>query len=326
MTAKRPIISIIIPAYKAENYIRKCLDSIVYQTLKDIEIIIVDDCSPDCTGYICDEYARKDTRIRVIHKKKNGGVGAARQTGLESAKGEYVIHADPDDWMEPKMLEDLYITAKETNADLVFCDFYQDYADGRSKYMSQQLCNPITNKNMLIAILEGNIHGSCWNKLIKREQILKYRLKFVSGINTCEDRQFCLELLLNDISISYLNKAYYHYCFGINNNSLTANTLKELNYKVNKYFIDFAVKNMSCIPYYRDRYIIGNIYFVAISSPISQKSFCEEFKPYIAYIRHVVPFFRYFVVKTSFYGLKTFWYSIWVGYHKCYNLFCKNYK
>ena len=190
MTAKHPIISIIIPAYKAENYIRKCLDSIVYQTLKDIEIIIVDDCSPDCTGYICDEYARKDTRIRVIHKKKNGGVGAARQAGLESAKGEYVIHADPDDWMEPKMLEDLYITAKETNADLVFCDFYQDYADGRSKYMSQQLCNPITNKNMLIAILEGNIHGSCSNKLIKREQILKYRLKFVSGINTCEDRQF----------------------------------------------------------------------------------------------------------------------------------------
>lgn len=325
MTAKRPIISIIIPVYKAENYIRKCLDSIVYQTLKDIEIIIVDDCSPDCSGYICDEYARKDTRIRVIHKKKNGGVGAARQTGLESAKGEYVIHADPDDWMEPKMLEDLYITAKETNADLVFCDFYQDYADGRSKYMSQQLCNPITNKNMLIAILEGNIHGSCSNKLIKREQILKYRLKFVSGINTCEDRQFCLELLLNDISISYLNKAYYHYCFGINDNSLTANTLKEPNYKVNKYFIDFAVKNMSCIPYYRDRYIIGNIYFVAISSPISQKSFCKEFKPYMAYIRHVVPFFRYLVVKTSFYGLKTFWYSIWVGgYHKCYKLFCKN--
>ena len=70
MTAKRPIISIIIPVYKAENYIRKCLDSIVYQTLKDIEIIIVDDCSPDCSGYICDEYARKDTRIRVIHKKR----------------------------------------------------------------------------------------------------------------------------------------------------------------------------------------------------------------------------------------------------------------
>lgn len=92
------VISIICPVYNAQKFIKKCLNSIVQQTFKDWELILVDDGSPDDSGVICDEYAATDERIKVIHKK-NGGVSSARQSGLEAASGEYVIHVDPDDWI-----------------------------------------------------------------------------------------------------------------------------------------------------------------------------------------------------------------------------------
>ena len=113
-----PVISIIVAVYKAESCLRRCVDSLLAQTFQDYEILLVDDGSPDRSGEICDEYARKDNRVRVFHKE-NGGVASARQCGMNNARGEYVIHADPDDWVEPNMLEELYGKAKEENADIV---------------------------------------------------------------------------------------------------------------------------------------------------------------------------------------------------------------
>ena len=98
-----PVISIIVAVYKAESCLRRCVDSLLAQTFQDYEILLVDDGSPDRSGEICDEYARKDNRVRVFHKE-NGGVASARQCGMNNARGEYVIHADPDDWVEPNML------------------------------------------------------------------------------------------------------------------------------------------------------------------------------------------------------------------------------
>ena len=103
MKRSTPKISIISPVYNAEPYIVKCLDSILAQTFESWELILVDDGSLDRSGNICDEYAAKDSRIVVIHKK-NEGVGAARQTGMDNATGEYIIHVDPDDWVESDML------------------------------------------------------------------------------------------------------------------------------------------------------------------------------------------------------------------------------
>ena len=107
-----PIISIIIPVYKAEGHLHRCVDSILAQSFTDFELLLVDDGSPDGSGKICDEYAAKDSRVKVLHKQ-NGGVSSARQTGIENATGEYTIHADPDDWIEPTMLEELYNKATE---------------------------------------------------------------------------------------------------------------------------------------------------------------------------------------------------------------------
>ena len=118
-----PIISIIVPVYKAEAYLHRCVDSLLIQTFTDFEILLIDDGSPDRSGAICDVYAAKDQRVRVFHKE-NGGVSDARQFGVDHALGEYIIHADPDDWVDPTMLEELYRKACETDADIVIADFF----------------------------------------------------------------------------------------------------------------------------------------------------------------------------------------------------------
>ena len=107
-----PKVSIIVAVYKAEEYLRRCLDSLVNQTFEDYEVLLVDDGSPDNSGYICDAYAERYPFVQVIHKA-NGGLASARQCGIDHARGEYTIHVDADDWVEPDMLESLYWKAKE---------------------------------------------------------------------------------------------------------------------------------------------------------------------------------------------------------------------
>ena len=110
-------ISVIVPIYKAENYLHKCIDSILAQTFQDFQLILVDDGSPDKSGKIWDDYAVKDSRIEVIHKQ-NGGVMSARKCGILSARGLYSIQIDPDDWVEPSLLEDLFQEAIQEKADI----------------------------------------------------------------------------------------------------------------------------------------------------------------------------------------------------------------
>ena len=202
------LVSIITPIYKAEKYLQKCLDSIIAQTYTNWEAILVDDGSPDNSGAICDEYATKDKRFKVIHQI-NRGVSVARQTGLNNANGDYIIHCDPDDWVEPNMLEELLLIAVEKNADMVVCDFIRE-ENSKSNYCSQNLENPITAKEVQKRIINGNIHGSCCNKLIKKSCIAEIGF-FPSSISFCEDELFNIRVLNNNIIVAYLPKAFYHY-------------------------------------------------------------------------------------------------------------------
>ena len=120
---EEPLISVIVPVYKVEAYLRRCLDSIVNQTDRNLEIILVDDGSPDHSGAICDAYAKRDRRIRVIHKV-NGGVSSARNAGLEAASGEYIGWVDSDDWIENDMFEYLKNLAVTCQADVAQCGRY----------------------------------------------------------------------------------------------------------------------------------------------------------------------------------------------------------
>ena len=131
-------VSIIVPVYKVEDYIRECLDSILAQTYPYFELILVDDGSPDNCGRICDDYAKGDNRIKVVHKV-NGGISSARNAGLEVAKGEWIMHVDGDDWIEPDMLEKMYAVAEKSQADIVYCDFYLSY-EKNERYMFFNIC------------------------------------------------------------------------------------------------------------------------------------------------------------------------------------------
>ena len=218
MKTPRPGISVIVPVYKAENYLHRSVDSLLAQTFADFEIILVDDGSPDNSGAICDEYAQKDNRVKVIHKE-NGGVASARQCGIDNAAGIYTIHADPDDWVEPTMLEELYNKAIAENADMVICDFYVSTKEG-NKYREQALSEGNSSK-ALDDLLSNKLHGSLWNKLIKKSCFTDFNIRFIEGLNYCEDYLVCVKILSHDIKVTYLDKAFYYYDQIVNEESIT---------------------------------------------------------------------------------------------------------
>ena len=202
-----PAISVIVPIFNMEKLMRRCLDSIMAQTFQDYECLMIDDGSTDGSPAICDEYAAKDTRFKAFHKP-NGGVSSARQYGIDHAQGEYTIHADPDDWVEPNMFEELYQKAKEENADMVICDFFENTYKGQ-KYVRQQ--PSALAPNTVLHDLFHHLHGSCWSKLIKRDCFSKYNVSFPEGLSFCEDQYVIAAILKNEVRIAYLPSAYYHY-------------------------------------------------------------------------------------------------------------------
>ncbi|MBO7281469.1 MAG: glycosyltransferase [Bacteroidaceae bacterium] len=228
-----PEISVIVPVYNAEAYIHRCINSLLAQTFDDFEVILVDDGSLDGSGAICDDYARKNNRVRVFHKE-NGGVASARQLGVDKARGEYTIHTDPDDWVEPTMLEELYYRAKTEKADMVICDFLVEENEG-SIYRVQQPTNNSADV-VLEELLLYRLHGSLCNKLIRRECYTLYNIAFVKGLNYCEDYLVCVKLLQKGIKVAYLNKAFYHYDQIVNSGSITRNFSTAL-FELRKMFI-----------------------------------------------------------------------------------------
>jgi glycosyltransferase involved in cell wall biosynthesis len=210
-------VSVIVPIYKAEQTLLRCLDSLKAQTYTDFEVLMVDDGSPDRCGEMIDDYAQNDSRFRAFHKE-NGGVSSARQFGIDHAIGEYTIHADPDDWVEPTMLEDLYRKAKEEDADMVICDFYENTYKGQ-RYVKQQPTT-LNSKDVLHDVFLG-IHGSTCNKLIRRRMYDEYGVQFPIGISMCEDQYVVASFLKHEINVAYLPQAYYHYVRELKKNSLS---------------------------------------------------------------------------------------------------------
>lgn len=211
MTEKvQPLISVIVPVYNVEKYIHKCIDSILSQSMSEFELLLIDDGSSDKSGLICDEYAAKDKRIKVFHKA-NGGVGSARQFGIEHASGEYTIHADPDDWMEPDALERMYGLAVSENADLIISDYYEDNQN-ESRLIKQKPTDAGSQTETIRDLLLGKLHGSCWNKLLRTSVYKTHDIRFIPGIDHGEDLAFWIQVLAKtSVRIACLDKAGYHY-------------------------------------------------------------------------------------------------------------------
>lgn len=213
----KPAISIIVPVYKAEKYIHRCVDSLLAQTFTDFELILIDDGSPDGSGRLCDGYALKDPRVKVIHKA-NGGVASARQCGLENATGVYTIHADPDDWVEPTMLQELYDKAIAESADMVICDYFLCKRK-KTLYICQKP-RSLQPEDLFREYLGQKLHGSLCNKLIKRELYTKYNISFHPEIVRWEDLYVVCLILMHPVKVAYLNKSFYYYDQTINANSI----------------------------------------------------------------------------------------------------------
>lgn len=238
-----PSVSIIVPVYNTAKYLCRCLDSILQQSFNDFEVLLVDDGSTDNSGEICDEYALKDSRIRVFHKG-NGGVASAREIGNENAVGFYSIHVDSDDWIEKKMLERMYEEAQISHWDVLIADFYND-DKGETIYIHQQP-SASNSEQVLKDILQNKLFGSLWHKLIRHSLYREYNIHFIEEINYCEDVLVLVQLLQHSVRVGFMNEAFYHYDFS-NTNSITRNYTIN-TFRMRKQFV-FKLKELLPISY-----------------------------------------------------------------------------
>lgn len=214
------MISIIVPIYKVEQYIRSCIESLICQTYENLEIILVDDGSPDNSGQICDEYAKKDSRIKVIHKE-NGGLSDARNVGLSLAKGEYIGFVDSDDRIHPEMYEELMKSMEKYHSDISMCGYYKEFEDGMLlPFIFKEM--EIEKREAMIKLLEDvEIRNFVWNKLYKR-QVLE-NIQFPER-EEFEDILTLYKIFLKAQKVSNVEKALYYY--RIRENSITASGKK----------------------------------------------------------------------------------------------------
>lgn len=208
-----PLISVIIPIYKVEGFLRKCVGSVLAQTYPKLEIILVDDGSVDNCGKICDEYAAKDNRIRAIHQA-NQGLSAARNAGLRIAQGEYIAFVDSDDYIEPDMYEYLYDLISQDKVPMAMCNICEDEGYHAKKQIDlPYMLIPATD------IFEYSGWVYAWNKLYRKDFISS--LRFNTTTSYGEDGLFNYELIKTNAPIALGNQAKYHYCCKGNPNALT---------------------------------------------------------------------------------------------------------
>lgn len=209
-----PLLSVIIPVYNAQEYLGKCVESVVNQTFKDVEIILVDDCSKDNSYELCEQLARNDSRIVVYRREENGGIFAARNSGLELSKGRYVTFVDNDDWLDPEMYEKLIFELESKNLDFVSCGFKEIIGDKivthshkeDGYYTKQQI------RETLIYLLVGEQQISCavWKSIFKKEIIESDNLRFLSS-RVKDDFYFVVEYLLCCDTVEFISGDYYNY-------------------------------------------------------------------------------------------------------------------
>jgi glycosyltransferase involved in cell wall biosynthesis len=209
-----PVISIIVPVYKTEKYLRRCIDSVLAQTFTDFECILVDDGSPDNCPVLCDVYAVKDSRIVVVHQK-NYGVSAARNAGLDIARGEWIGFVDSDDWCDPDMFRVLYENAVRHDADVSVCSIRIISSDGVKKEYAKNKLIMYNGQKAIIKMLSGGISFNTYsvNRLIKEKLLSENKLRFNTAIQQGEDLLLNYEVFRHTEKVVYFCMPYYNYFF-----------------------------------------------------------------------------------------------------------------
>ena len=208
-----PMVSVIVPVYNAQASIRRCVESVLNQGYTDFELLLVNDGSTDISGDICEEYARKDGRIRVIHKE-NTGVSDSRNWGLKEARGQFIQFLDSDDWITPDATTLMVRSALESGCDMVITDFYRVIGDRVSHKGDIEQDGPMTLELFAGFMMENPAdfyYGVLWNKLFRRDIIETYQLSMDKAISWCEDFMFNLEYLRHTQTIYALRVPVYYY-------------------------------------------------------------------------------------------------------------------
>lgn len=249
---KKPKVSIIIPVYNVEKYIDKCLHCLVNQTLKNIEIIIVNDGSPDNSQIIIDKYVEKYPNKIKSFIKENGGQGSARNFGLTKATGEYIGYVDSDDYIELDMYEKLYNKAKTKNYDIVSCGNYNvSENDGNKK--TDNVLSIYNNK------LENTMFGkiAVWNKIYKKEILLENNIEFKEKV-WYEDLAFTIKAILNSKSFALVNEPLYNYLIR------QGSTMNNSNIKRNLEILEAFDDILEYIKHKDNKKIFEKIEFLAV--------------------------------------------------------------
>lgn len=245
-----PQISIIVPVYKVEKYINRCVDSILTQTFTDFELILVDDGSPDNCPAVCDKYANQDNRVKVIHKK-NGGVSSARNSALDIAQGEYITFCDGDDYYLEDWLLELYSAAKKNSTDITMGNFIEVTENGTEISRSHKKTGKWTvesksekNRFFINNILFKGNGWAIWSALFRRTVIDRYHIRFCESCeNYAEDLAFMLDCTLYASRVCYINAVGYCYVqhpgsmMANSKNTIKFNALNEVSVFFGKHYL-----------------------------------------------------------------------------------------
>lgn len=303
------MISVIVPIYNVEKYIRRCVDSIVSQTYKDLEIILVDDGSPDGCPQICDEYAAKDSRIKVIHKK-NGGLSDARNTGIEIAKGDFIGFVDGDDYILPEMYEVLYKACVKHNVDIAMCG--RRVIDEKNTIIKYEFCMSsqivLSAQEAVASLLTfQKCDSAAWDKLYKKS--LFSSVRYPVGVHY-EDQNVTSKLLYYAGEVCHVGQALYVYMRregSITNSSFNEHSIDEVKQgELLRQFVDEKYPDLRKESLFFLYYKIG--------FPLLSASQCQnpELKQYMEEVYEYSKRYFFYVMC----GKVTFKHKLW---------FCKNF-
>lgn len=297
---KIPFVSVIVPVYKVpEPYLRKCIESLMNQTLQNVEIILVDDGSPDKSGAICDMYQEKDKRIRVLHKK-NGGLSSARNYGFQAATADWIMFVDGDDWIEPDMCKILYQEAIEKKVQLVMCGIMKEYGHSSSAYSfyleNQKVYQGKECKwlQQQLLVFQGNI-AVAYSKLINRSLLAKNKIMHDEALKQgAEGLEFNLRLFEKIESATFINKPLYHYIY--NENSISSSHNEANHYLVVKCFqkiknlIESSENREMLEPWLENRllYVIITTAISGYFNPANTEPYSEKKRKYATYLNQPI--------------------------------------
>lgn len=286
----RPLISVIVPIYNTEKYLRQCVESILRQSYNNIEIILVDDGSTDSSSQICDDYASQDSRVKVIHQL-NGGLGKAYNTGFAAATGEYIGIVESDDFIEPDMYEKLLIPAQNYDVDIVKCDFYNYNSFKNSPDTTRNIMKYVAPENKSFTISENprllSIHSSIWAALYKASFIKQIKFSETKSASY-QDFPFMMEAFMRANKIAVLHDHLLHYRQEPGNMSSISRTDDRLMFFAEQVRNSYEkLKELPCFPLVQNQFFYSGLrtcyFFYKRIDPKFKKCFFDKivtvFKP-----------------------------------------------